>query len=896
MTVPDSLEPIDALLRDLRTSEAGLTDREAARRLLSHGPNLIAAERGRSAIVELVDQLRHPLALLLWVAAVLAWVSGTPVLSAAIVAVVVINALFAFVQERHSEHAVEALAAYLPQRARVVREGVLATIAAADLVPGDVLVIEEGDRVCADARLLHGTLDIDMSPLTGESQPVLRAADARDFGTSKLGSQILVFSGSTCVAGRAHAIVTATGMSTELGRIAALTAATPRELSPLEVQVRSVAKLIALVAVLAAAVFIPVGWLVAGLSLQDAITFALGLIVANVPEGLLPTITLALAFGVADLARQGALVKRLSAVETLGSADVICTDKTGTITLNRMVATRMWTGAGANEFDERVPADARLAAALRRCSTATLRPTESGDPTEISLLHAADALAGQGDSLGDSLGDSRGEAPGRRRLLHFDPGLRMMSSIDADPASAGLGAPRAAGPEDVLIVSAKGAPEAILPHCTSWRGPDGGDAEITPEARASIEAMVDQYAVAGLRVLAVADRRIPPWLVDADRQAIESELTFLGIVALRDPARPEVPAAVRACHEAGIRIVVITGDHALTARQIADSVGISTRSPLRSKELTEAQLDEVLAMPGDLVFARSSAETKVRIADALKDAGHVVAMTGDGVNDAPALRRADIGIAMGLRGTDVAREAATLVLTDDNFGTIVAAIESGRSVYDNIRKFIVYIFAHATPEIVPFLVFALSGGAVPLPLTVAGILCIDVGTEILPALALGREKPEPGVMSRPPRPRSEGIITRSMLVRSWGVLGGTSAVLVMVGFFAQWRSGTYEQATTMTFLGIVSCQIGTAFAARVEHSSLRQVGFLSNRLLLAGIAFEIVFAAFVVVTPGVSTALGMQLPSGICLALLTVFPVVVLGVDGLWREGRRRFAVPGDAN
>jgi magnesium-transporting ATPase (P-type) len=395
----------------------------------------------------------------------------------------------------------------------------------------------------------------------------------------------------------------------------------------------------------------------------------------------------------------------------------------------------------------------------------------------------------------------------------------------------------------------------------------------------------------------------------SERDEVERDLDYVGLVALLDPPRAEVRAAVDACHRAGIRVIVVTGDHALTALEVARRVGLKVDKDdvvvaNELERMADPDLDRLLAERRELVFSRSSPETKLRIADALRAQGEVVAMTGDGVNDAPALRRADIGVAMGVAGTEVAREAATIVLTDDNFASIVKAVEGGRRVYANIRKFVFYIFAHATPEVVPFLAFALSGALIPLPLTVIQILAIDLGTETLPALALGREPAERGVMELPPRPRSEGVIRKQMLVRAWLFLGGISALLVLGGFFfvlvsAGWSLGdptgehsplhhAYLQATTMTFLGIVACQVGTALAARTERSSLRDVGLTTNRLLLWGIAFELVFAVAIVALPPLATPLGMAVPPWDALLLLLPFPVVVWGADELWRARRRR--------
>ena len=440
----------------------------------------------------------------------------------------------------------------------------------------------------------------------------------------------------------------------------------------------------------------------------------------------------------------------------------------------------------------------------------------------------------------------------------------------------------------------------------------GGHEEPLSTGPASrVTAAVEEYAGQGLRVLAVARRNLTAADSAAarDRDAVERDLTLLGLAAMFDPPRPEVAGAVARCHQAGIRVHVVSGDHALTAAQVAKQVGIGaeeqrtvTGSDLA--EMPEADLDQLLASAGEVVFARTSPEAKLRIADALRANGEIVAMTGDGVNDAPALRRADIGVAMGRSGTDVAREAATMVLTDDNFATITAAVEAGRRVYDNVRKFIVYIFAHAVPEVVPFLVFALSGGAIPLPLTVLQILAIDLGTETLPALALGREPAEPGLMQRPPRRRTQGVIRKEMLARAWGWMGLTSAILVMGGFFAVlWHAGwapgdptgpgtplnhAYREATTATFAGIVACQIGTAFASRIESASLREVGLLTNPLLLWGIAFEIAFAAALIYLPPLQQLFGTAALGPGTLAIIAPFPFAVWGVDELHRLRRRR--------
>ena len=917
----DPLEPVEELFRDLRASPGGFSGREAARRLEVSGPNELVRRGGRrwpgELARELARQLTHPLALLLAAAAALAWASGSPKLAIAIAGVILLNASFSFVQELQAERAVEALAAFLPERAQVLRDGSRQEIEARLLVPGDVMLIDEGERICADARLIAGTVEVDMSTLTGESVPVIRSADAADGQVPLLQAGELVFSGSECTGGEARAVVTATGMATELGRIAALSQRVGRDESPLEHQVKRVARLIALVAVGAGLAFLPIG-LAAGLTLAAAASFAIGLLVANVPEGLLPTITLALAVGVREMARRGALVKRLSAVETLGSTSVICTDKTGTLTLNKMHVTRTWTTAGEADLEAPDPAPlaggdtALLARVVSACNSADLgRRTglsgtglsgtglsgtglggtggPTGDPTEVALLQFA-AQCGLDVSAGR-------RAAARRRLFRFDPRIKLMTTVDQE--------------DHGLAVNTKGAPEEVLARATRIRR---GTAELpfTAGDRAAVTQVMTGYAGQGLRVLAVARRLLAPGSAVPDqRDDAERDLCLVGLIAMLDPPRPEVAAAIRRVHHAGIRVHVVTGDNGLTAAAIARRTGIGTGdggmrvvSGTELDAMTEKDLDSLLGSGAEVVFARSSPEAKLRIADALRAMGQVVAMTGDGVNDAPALRRADIGVAMGRSGTDVAREAATMVLTDDNFATIVAAVEAGRRVYDNVRKFICYIFAHAVPEVLPFLIFALAGGTVPLPLTVMEILAIDLGTDTLPALALSREPAEPGLMDRPPRSPRQGVISGAMLARAWGFLGLISATLVMAGFFftlrhAGWHAGAdtgpgtplnlaYRQATTVAWLGIVACQVGTAFAVRTDHASLRQVGVFTNKLLLAGIAVALAFAALVIYLPAMNGFFGTAPLSPGQLAIVAPYPFIVWGADEIRRMLVRR--------
>jgi calcium-translocating P-type ATPase len=893
----DPQERIDQLLVHLNTRTAGLSPREADRRYAQFGPNLITRTAERSRLRELAVQLVHPLALLLWVAAILSAVSGNRTLALAIMAVIVLNAALAFAQELQAERATEALRELLPPHARVRRNGTELDLDASLLVPGEVLLLTEGDRLSADARLTHGALEVDMAPLTGESQPVVRSATADARASSVLEAEDLVFAGTLCTGGDAEAVVYATGMSTQLGRIAALSQRVTPEISPLQRQVNRVAWLIAAIAVGAGVVFFFAGTTLAGLSLTAAVTFAIGLLVANVPEGLLPTITLSLAGGVRRMAARRALVKRLTAVETLGSTDVICSDKTGTLTEGRMSARLLWS-AGIElqlppDSGAEVPDvfDALLRTAVR-CNNSHLEHDgagwkRSGDPSESALLVAASHLGV------DVLALQRERDARRKKIFHFDPHLKRMTTLDEEPGGQ-------------LWYHTKGAPLELLERCTSIRTLDG-DRPITAADRDAVRRVFERSAGDGLRILGFAQRHVAQALPDR-RELVESKLTFVGLAGLEDPPRAGVAESVAQCKRAGIRIIVVTGDHGLTAAAIARQVRIVGAEP---RIITGAELDRMAQHERDLllhdtpelIVARSNPETKLHIVDALRAQGRTVAMTGDGVNDAPALRRADIGVAMGASGTDVAREAATMVLTDDNFTSIVAAIEEGRVVYDNIRKFITYIFVHAIPEIVPFVLYALAGGAIPLPLLPLQILAIDLGTDTVPALALGREPAEPGTMDRPPRPREAGIISRAMLARAWLRLGSLEAVLVMGGYFlvliaAGWSPGdptgtgtdlhhSYVQATTMTWAGIVACQIGAAFAVRTSHASLREVGVFSNPHLLRGIAFAIAFAAAIIYLPPLQSLFHTAPLPVQDLLLLACFPVIVWSSDELWRLGAR---------
>jgi calcium-translocating P-type ATPase len=866
------------------TAAGGLSSAQAQARLEEAGPNVLAALERPRWLARFAGNFVHLFALLLWGGAVLAAVGGMPELSVAIVVVIVVNALFSFAQEFRAERAVEALSRVLPQRAHVRRDGHRVEIDADALVPGDVMLLAPGDRISADARVLSAAdLRVDMSTLTGESRPVRRHAGPGD--APGLDAPDRVFAGTHVFSGIAEALVTATGMATELGRIARLTQGATRHASPLEVQMTRVTRVVAALSLSVGALFFVLAGLL-GMGMTERFLFAIGVIVANVPEGLLPTVTLSLALATQRMARRNAIVRRLSSVETLGCTSVICTDKTGTLTANEMTVRRVWTpdgvavdvaGTGYAPVP-RVPDDAiaELARAGALCNDASLEPVGEtwrlvGDPTEGALLTLA--LKAGLDPVREAHRLPRcGDLP-------FDSSRKRMTTVHQTP--------------DGRTAYIKGAPSAVVPHT-----------RMAATERARALAAADALARDGLRVLALARRPVADGApVDS---TLEDDLELLGLVGMHDPPRPEVAAAVEACGAAGIRVLMVTGDHGITAEAIAHRIGLfSGPAAILDGEsldaLDDAGLLEALERPGALV-ARVSPEQKLRIARTLHDAGEIVAMTGDGVNDAPALRAADIGVAMGRSGTDVAREAADIVLADDNFASIAAAVEEGRAVYDNIRRFAQYHFSSNVAELMAFLAWGLSGAAIPLPLVVMQVLAIDLGTDLLPAIALGTERPEPGVMDRPPRPRRERLLNRRTLGRVYGFVGLLVGLAGLATFFAGyllagWRPGDpladsgelYVQATAMTYAGIVAGQVGAGFAFRTARQSLFTVGPFTNRFLLVGIVFELALLVAIVSVPGLQDIFHTAALDPRAWALLALWPLLVIGAEEARKAAFRRW-------
>lgn len=877
--------PSSEVYEELKTSKKGLDTDEVQKRLEIYGPNQIEEVKKTPIYYRFLANLYQLLALLLWGASVLAFISGTPQLGFAIIAVILINAVFSFWQEYQAEKAIEALKKILPSKAKVIRNGKDKEILSAELVPGDIMLLEEGDNISADARLVEAfQMKVDSSTLTGESKPVRKVAEReRDEEENCIEIENLIFAGTSIASGSGKAVVFATGKKTELNKIAALTQEVKEEKSPLQKELTRVTEIIAILAILMGVILFMVNVYLVSLPLSLAFLFAIGLTVANVPEGLLPTVTLSLAASVQKMAGENALIKRLSSVETLGSTNIICTDKTGTITKNEMTVRKIWipyntldvTGSGYEpdghflcNGDEVSHEQIRELRLLMRSATFAndaklLKPSKSGekweiigDPTEAALLVAA-------RKNNFNWKDKIKNQP-RIIELPFDSKRKSMSSIHQKG--------------DSKIAYTKGAPKKMI-ALSSRISVNGEAKEFTNEEKEEIIKIHDELAASGLRILGMAYRELPPDFDDFRPKCVEQDMVFVGMMAMQDPPRPEVKSAVEDCHKAGIKILMITGDYGLTAQSIAEEVGIIS-GPCRiikGKELNKLSDEEVKGILQDdcnVIFARAVPEHKMRIASILESEDEIVAMTGDGVNDAPALKKADIGVAMGITGTDVAKEASDMILTDDNFATIVGAIKEGRTIYENIRKFITYIFSHETAEIIPFVLMVIYG--IPLPITVMQILAIDLGTDTLPALALGVGPSESDVMDRPPRSRKERLLNRFVIMRGYVFLGLIEAILVMSGYFwvlysAGWSLGVnlsftdplYLKATTMVFAGIVMAQIGNLLGCQTTRTSAFTVGLFKNKWIIRGIIFEVIVLLSIIYIPFLqdifsTTALGLN--------------------------------------
>ena len=906
--------PLVELFNELKTSQNGLSTEEARLRLKTHGLNTLVETKPPSILRKILHHFKDFFAILLIVASVLALIGGMPELSIGILAVVILNVLLSIFQESRAEKALETLRSWMPEKAKVIRDGELTKILVKEIVPGDIIVVEGGDRVPADGRLIEAfELWTNNVPLTGESEPQPRSVKApKTADKAYLDSPNLVWMSTSVARGQGKAVATATGMNTQFGRIASLTQTVHDETSPLQKEIERTAKYDFVLAIAVGLAFFAASILWLQLNLVTSILFMIGVMVSLVPEGLQVTVSSALAINVLQMVKQNVLVKRLSAVQTLGSVTVICTDKTGTITKGEMAVKKLWvkdqtveiSGIGylpQGDFTiDGKPLEKNEAAKIEKlieisalCNSARIQAPSGqnktwnvvGDPTDGALIVAA-----------------------LKSQVNVDDAIKNKPTLDIIPFSFDkkrMTTVHQSG--DKIHVYTKGAPRSIL-SISNKILVDHKEENLTAENLQLIKRKLEEFASEGLRVIAVAYRILSKEDYTKTK-SLEKEMTFVGLAAMMDPPRLEVREAVKKAREAGIRTVIITGDYGPTAEFVAREVGIVTReccNIIRGVDL-ETLPDEAIvnAVKRDhIIFARVSPEQKLRIVKALKKSNEIVAVTGDGANDAPSLKEADVGVAMGVSGTDVAREASDIILLDDSFESIVKAVELGRAIYENIRKFIVYVFSHNWAELIPFLLYAFLG--IPLPLLVVQILAIDLVIDVIPSLALSREPPEQGIMQEPPRSIKEKLFSPSVILRSQYV-GVVTAIGATIGCLAVWSAGgwrygmqlssdslVYIKGTTMSFAGIVAAQMGNVVACRTSKRSVFRTSLSTNKWIFVGVAAQFSILSLIVYVPllqGIfgTTALGIN-----DWAYLMLLPISVIVAEEIRKFFARNLSKSSD--
>lgn len=900
----------------------GLSAAEARARLERYGRNELTAEKPVPVWRKFFAQFQDPLVILLLVATAISaalWAmerdAALPYEAIAILAVVVLNAIMGYVQQSQAEQALAALQQMSAAHANVLRDGVRQSIPAAQIVPGDIILVEEGDTIPADARLLHATaLHTSEAALTGESQPVAKdtAEVAQD---AALGDRTnMIFSGTAVTYGRGKAVVTATGMQTQMGRIAGMLKQAPQETTPLQKELAHVGRLLGIIVIVIAVAMITTIILVEevrGLAaLFDVLILGVALAVAAVPEGLPAVVTAVLALGVQRMAKRKAIVRHLAAVETLGSANVIASDKTGTLTRNEMTVRAILTASGRIDFagtgyapegevrragggaiDGELRSEyLRVLAAADRANNAVLQERDGrwmvqGDPTEGALIVAA-RKAGLTEEVLGSRFERIGEVP-------FSSERKLMSTVHSD-----------AKRQEYMLVFTKGAPDVLLARCShEQRGED--PKPLTPERRAEILRKNEALAGEALRTLGVALRLLPASAFsreDVDEQ-IEHDLVFLGVLGMMDPPRPEAADAVARAKTAGIRPLMITGDHPVTASVIAKELGVATQERVITGAEIEKMSEGALAdaVETSAVYARVNPDHKLRIVKALQSRGAIVAMTGDGVNDAPALKTADIGVAMGITGTDVSRQASDVVLADDNFASIVAAVEEGRAIFANIRKFLRYLLSTNIGEVITMFfgvlladvigLSAAAGGALVLPLLATQILWINLVTDGAPALALGVDPADPEIMQQKPRPRGEGVITRRMWFDVFfvGTLMAAGTLLVLDASLPGGLiegTGDVQYGQTMAFTTIVFFSLFAVFSTRSDIRSTFD-GLFSNQWLWVAVLLSLALQAAVIYVPFLQQAFSTTPLSGLDWLQCAAVGSVVLWIMELVKALRR---------
>ena len=913
-----NLEKISACTKhfvyeQLGAKEKGLTSDEVQARLERYGKNLIEKKPTFHPLRSFAKNFVNVFAILLWIGSVLALISGTTILSIVIWCIIVINAVFSFFQESKADKAMQALAQMMPSNVKVFRNGAIVVLPASELVPGDLVILAAGDKVPADIRLVEAdSLLVDNSMLTGESLPVERDAEPETrVDTTGMDYRNLVFGGTTITSGKAKGIVYATGERTQIGNITETTSHIVKGKSTLEVQINKITKILGIVAMCIGLSAFCISLFVTDFTVNAALIFTIGIIVANIPEGLMPTVSLSLAMSVQRMAKKNALVRKQSAVETLSSTTVICTDKTGTLTQNSMFAKTIWTADGSVKIDgegyekagritgitERNQATLeKLLTASIICSDTILQTNKMndtcwefiGNPTEAAILIAAEKFGLQIEKVRENFEQTYS--------IPFSSNKKTMTVWAKSKVSYTYS-------QNESYCFTKGAPVKVA-GLSKYIFKNGRVAEMTAEEREEVLNVNNQMASEGFRVLAIAfSPSDGEFMIESDTE----NLIFLGMVAMYDPPKEGVQEAVADCYRAGIKVTVVTGDYSVTAVAIAKQIGIIQGDYVvvtgpELEKMSSEELCQKIDTDKPVIFARTTPDHKLKIVEAYQSQGHVVASTGDGINDVLALNKADIGISMGNKGSDAAIESSEVVLLDDNFATIVEAVKEGRAIYYNIQKFITYILASNVPEVIPFIVMGLFN--IPLALTVLLVLAIDLGTDLIPAISLGEELPDKDVLDSPPRSTKSNILNGKVMLRAYAFLGVIETAMLFVMFFFAWdyfgysfnevrtltssiTDGTaseqvmyaYKYAVTLAFGAVIACQIGNVLVCRSTRSPLYKSMKKKNHLMIWGILLEAVLFLFIAYVPLLQKIFGTVGPEFNHLILLLGCPIVLISIE-----------------